>query len=53
LQRIRDLNIGPILEAARARYGDRIPLDRQVLTPASLAEDPGFVAVHDDFHPPN
>jgi permuted papain-like amidase YaeF/Yiix C92 family enzyme len=53
LQRIRDLDIAPILAAARARYGDRIPLDREVLTPASLAEDAAFVAVHDDFHPPN
>ena len=53
LQRIADLNIGPILAAARARYGDKLPLDRKVLTPASLAEDPGFVTVHDDFHPMN
>lgn len=53
MQRVRDLNIGPILAAAKARYGDRLPLDREVLTPASLAEDPGFVTVHDDFHPMN
>ena len=52
MQRIGDLNIGPILAAAKARYGDRLPLDRQVLTPASLAEDAAFTAVHDDFHPP-
>jgi len=53
MQRVADLNIAPILAAARARYGDKLPLDRKVLTPASLAEDPGFVTVHDDFHPPN
>jgi len=52
LQRIRDLNIAPILAAAKsARDGDKLPLDRQVLTPASLAEDPAFSALHDDFHP--
>ncbi|HZN93216.1 MAG TPA: YiiX/YebB-like N1pC/P60 family cysteine hydrolase [Myxococcales bacterium] len=51
LQRIRDLDIAPILAAAKARYGDRLPLDRQVLTPASLAEDAAFSALHDDFHP--
>jgi hypothetical protein len=53
MQRVRDLDIGPILAAAHARYGDKLPLDRQLLTPASLAEDSGFVTVHDDFHPPN
>jgi len=51
MQRIRDLDLVPILAAARARYGDALPLDREVLTPASLAEDAGFVTVHDDFHP--
>jgi len=53
MQRIADLDIAPILAAARARYGDAVPLDREVLTPASLAEDAGFVTVHDDFHPMN
>jgi len=51
MQRLGDLDLGPVLAAARARYGDRLPLDQEVLTPASLAEDPAFTAVHDDFHP--
>jgi permuted papain-like amidase YaeF/Yiix C92 family enzyme len=51
LQRIRDLDVGPILAAAKARYGDKLPLDRQVLTPASLYEDGAFSILHDDFRP--
>jgi len=53
VQRIRDLNIAPILAAARARYGDRIPLDREVLTPASLGADRSFTVLHSDFSPPD
>ncbi len=53
MQRIRDLNIAPILAAARARYGDKLPLEQEVVTPASLAEDASFVTVHDDFHSMN
>jgi hypothetical protein len=53
MQRIRDLDIGPILAAARARYGDRLPLDQEVLTPASLGADAAFTVLHDDFRPKN
>ena len=51
LQRLRDQNLAPILAAAQASYGDQLPLDRKVLTPASLAGDGAFRVLHDDLRP--
>ena len=39
MQKIRELRIAGLLPSIRARYGKRVNLDLELLTPASLAED--------------
>ncbi len=39
MQKLRELHIAALLPAIRARYGKRVNLDLELLTPASIAED--------------
>lgn len=53
MQRLGSLKVGGLGPALRARYGKAgVPLERELLTPASLAEDAGFAVVYSDFPPP-
>lgn len=39
MQPLGSLDLAPVQEALRARYGDRIPLQQPLVTPASIAAD--------------
>lgn len=50
MQKVRELRVDLVRdEAFRRRFGKDAPLDLELLTPASLAEDPRFVVVANDF----
>ncbi|WP_242395456.1 YiiX/YebB-like N1pC/P60 family cysteine hydrolase [Anaeromyxobacter oryzisoli] len=45
-ERLRDLRLGALRAALAARYGGRIPWNRRLVTPASIAADPLFYPVY-------
>ena len=49
LERLGSLDLSVLGPALRERYGARIPLSLELLTPASLAADPALRVVHSDF----
>jgi len=49
MQKVRDLDLRGLLPAIQKRYGPAVPLDQELLTPASIAGDPGFTVLEDDF----
>jgi hypothetical protein len=49
LERLGSLNLKRVEPALQARYGGKVPLDLELITPASLAADPRLVVVHSDF----
>jgi hypothetical protein len=52
LERLESLDLKALGPALRERYGGRVPLGLQLLTPASLAADPALQVVHSDFARP-
>ena len=48
-QRIDELDLSLIGPALKARYGAAIPLDRLLVTPASIGADPQLSWVYSDF----
>lgn len=49
LQRLDSLRLGLVQAAARERYGGSIPAALEVVTPASIAEDPALVRVFSTY----
>lgn len=50
MQKVRELRIDLVRdESFRRRFGEEAPLDLELLTPASLAEDPRLLVVSSDF----
>ena len=52
LQPLQSLDLKALGPALRERYGARVPLSLELLTPASLAADPALRVVHSDFTQP-
>jgi cell wall-associated NlpC family hydrolase len=52
LERLSSLDLRALGPALRERYGARVPLSLELLTPASLAADPALRVVHSDFPAP-
>jgi uncharacterized protein YycO len=48
-QKIKDLDIAALMPALKQRYGKDVPLDSELITPASMAADPGLEQVFTSF----
>ncbi len=48
LQKVRELELGAIEQQVVERYG-KIPWELELVTPASVAEAPGFTEIYSDF----
>jgi hypothetical protein len=48
IQRLGELDVSPVRDALVARYG-RVPLELELITPASIAADPKLDRVYSDF----
>ena len=49
LERLGSLNVKKLGPALQQRYGGKVPLDLELITPASLAADERLTVVHTDF----
>ncbi len=49
LERLGSLNVRKLGPALQQRYGGKVPLDLELITPASLAADERLTVVHTDF----
>ncbi|QRK09927.1 peptidase [Archangium violaceum] len=49
LERLGTLNVKKLGPAIRERYGGKVPLELELITPASLAADERLTVVHSDF----
>lgn len=49
MERLGSLNVKKLGPALLQRYGGKVPLDQELITPASLAADERLALVHSDF----
>ncbi|HEX8819627.1 MAG TPA: YiiX/YebB-like N1pC/P60 family cysteine hydrolase [Archangium sp.] len=49
LERLGTLNVKRLESALRERYSGKVPLELELITPASLAEDERLTVVHSDY----
>lgn len=49
MERLGSLDVAGLKQQMRERYGPQVPLDLELVTPASLARDDRFAVVHSDF----
>ena len=49
MERLGSLNVKKLGPLLRERYGGKVPLDLELITPASLAMDERLTVVHSDF----
>nr|AYM52722.1 hypothetical protein [Archangium disciforme] len=49
MERLGSLKVAGLEKPMRERYGKKVPVDLELVTPASLAVDPRLEVVHSDF----
>ncbi|MFE8602736.1 YiiX/YebB-like N1pC/P60 family cysteine hydrolase [Archangium violaceum] len=49
MERLGTLNVKRLVPALQQRYGGKVPLELELITPASLAADERLMVVHNDF----
>jgi hypothetical protein len=49
LERLGTLEVKQLAPVLRERYGGKVPLELELITPASLAADERLTVVHSDF----